>query len=371
MILKRLAFCGFRNLEDGGFEPGEGVNLLYGDNAQGKTNLIEAVWLFTGTRSFRGAKDGELVRTGRGRALLEMDFEAKNKRNSAKIEITGRRRAFLNGEALGSCTGLAGEFCAVVFSPEHLSLVKDGPQPRRRFLDTAIGQIQPRHISKVVEYSRALIQKNALLKDVVRHSELLDTMAVWDEKLCLTGAQITYTRLRYLAALTGMAKDFYSGISKGKERLSFDYRSPARTALTDGTLPRGQAVLKIKGALQKSMKENLAGDIACGYARAGPHRDDLEILVDGLSARSFASQGQQRSVVLALKLSEAAVLRQYTYEPPVLLLDDVLSELDLRRQDYLLNHIGDSQVFITCCGPIGAIKSGRLFEVDGGRITAK
>ena len=372
MKVVRVSTRSFRNLQDGELAPSGGVNILFGDNAQGKTNLIEALWLFTGAKSFRGAKDGEMIRIGAERASVFLEFEAAGRLNEAKIEISAGRRARLNGVELESAASLVGAFRAVVFSPEHLGLVKAGPALRRRFLDAAICQLRPRYAASLMDYRRALAQRNALLKDIPRHSELLDTLEIWDAKLCAAGAPIVLTRLRYLKALGEGAAAVYRGIARGREEIDFSY-----CAAEGGDYPSPEeangAVSLFGGLLAQKLREGRAGDIECGFTRSGPHRDDFLIGLDGLSARLYGSQGQQRSIALALKLAEAALLQKAAGEPPVLLLDDVLSELDGMRRDYLLNHIGGWQVFITCCDPADykSLGSGRIFEVKGGAVSAR
>jgi DNA replication and repair protein RecF len=373
MTIKRLSYQGFRNLSDGVFEPDRQVNVLYGRNAQGKTNLIEALWLFTGSRSFRGAKDAELLCFGAENGRLEMDFEAAGRAQQIKINIDANRSAELGGIPLDSPLKLSGEFCAVVFSPEHLGLVKEGPAPRRKFIDSAICQLRPQHCAAVLEYKKALTQRNALLKDIPFHSSLLDTLDVWDDRLVKTGAHIIFTRLRYLKRLSQKACGIYSGIAKAKEELNINYTNFEGNIYSFELNDSKAAVSAISKALKSDMDKNRALDIESGYTHAGSHRDDLQILIGGISARSYGSQGQQRSAVLSLKLAEAAVLSETIGEPPVLLLDDVLSELDADRRDYLLNNIGGMQVFITCCDPLiqGALNRGAVYEIDAGKISTK
>ena len=371
MTVKTLRTEGFRNLSDGVFSPGGGVNVLYGDNAQGKTNLMEAVWMCTGSRSFRGARDSDLVHLGSPRGVLELGFEAAGREQSIRLTLENGRKAELNGIPLESPARLAGAFCAVIFSPEHLELVKGGPSLRRRFIDGAVCQLMPKYVAAAAEYRRILSQRNALLKDIPVHSELLDTLDIWDDRLARSGAGIVFTRLRYLRRLEKAAAGFYAGITGGKETLSLLYDGPDGVDASGGLDDGPSARRAIGAVLLRSLRESRAADLDGGYTHAGPHRDDLDVRVDSLPARTFGSQGQQRSAVLSLKLAEAAVLREKSGESPVLLLDDVLSELDRGRQDYLLNHIEGQQVFITCCDPAGlrGFAAGRAFAVAAGRFT--
>ena len=350
MRVRELKLKNYRNIEDALLTPAEGINLIWGENAQGKTNLLEAVWLFTSCKSFRGAKDRELVRFDEAEAKLTMWYDARGLTEEAALEIDSRRRAFAGGLPLPSPTKLMGEFTAVVFSPAHLSLVKNGPTERRRFLDTAICQVQPAYAAVLRAYTRALDQRNSLLKDIPYHSELLDTLDVWDERLSQAGEKILQTRQRYVSRLSQAAQTVYDGLSQGREQLEIRYSSACADRFAE------------------SLREARKADLSAGVSTVGPHRDDLEIAVGGVSARAFGSQGQQRSAALAIKMAEGEILKEVTGEYPVLLLDDVMSELDASRQDYILNHIENRQVFITCCDPDAirrATVGGRFHIVNG------
>lgn len=357
MKIRRIAFEQFRNLAPGELIADEGINVLYGDNAQGKTNLLEAMWLFTGAKSFRGAKESSLIQKGESFARLEMDFFAQGRDQNATLLLQKGRQASLNGVKLKNGGQLAGTFRAVVFSPAHLTLVKDGPGERRRFLDVAICQLWPKYMAVYQSYLRAVTQRNALLKDARFHSQLYDMLEVYETEIACKGARIVAYRKRYLDRLCPFAQEIYSGIAGGKERLSLAY---------EGT-PDGEEPERLLTALKAARRE----DMAAGVTSVGPHRDDLALSVEELDARQFASQGQQRSVVLALKLAEAAVLREVAGEQPVALLDDVMSELDGFRQDYILNHIRDWQVFLTGCdrAAIGRMTTGAVFRVANGQLT--
>lgn len=363
----RLATQQFRNLADGEIFPCETVNVIYGGNAQGKTNLLEGLWLFTGGRSFRGAKDGELVRMGEdshGAASLSLTFWAGGREQQGEIHLQGgRRRASLNGVSRRSASAMVGAFCAVVFSPDHLSLVKDGPTERRNFLDGAICQLRPAYASLLNRYQRTLQQRNALLKDIPRHRELLDTLEIWDDRLAGFGGAIMEERLRYVELLRPAAEAIYGGISREREALGLEYQMTAA--------PKVREPGSCREALSRALSQKRRDDLGAGFTTAGPHRDDLLLTVNGAAARSFGSQGQQRSVVLSLKLAEAAVLEKALGEPPVVLLDDVMSELDVSRQEYLLNQMEGRQIFITCCDPssVRLLEKGKVFTVQAGAVT--
>lgn len=354
MKVLSLTARGFRNLRDLTFTPHEGLNVVYGENAQGKTNLLEAMWLFTGGRSFRGAKDAELIAFGGEEAALSLSFFSQEREQEAGLTLrAGARRFTLNGVPQRSGAALVGRFCAVVFSPEHLSLVKGGPAERRAFLDSALCQVRPQYAAVFARYRHTLNQRNALLKDIARHPELLDTLSIWDERLCRYGEQLVRDRRAYLEKLAPVAARHYEGISGGREALGVFYEPSFRESMAE--------------ELRAAQRE----DLRSGHTSVGPHRDDLGLRLSGTPARSFASQGQQRSIVLALKLAEAAVLALSCGEEPVVFLDDVLSELDAGRQAYLLRTLGGRQVFLTGCEKAPLVGERGDFEVSGGVVTPR
>ena len=356
MRLTFLGFSGFRNLSDGELLPDPGVNVVFGENAQGKTNLLEAIWTFSGCRSFRGAKDQETIAFGREFAKLKAKFETESREHKASVTLADKKSVTLDGVKLKSAAGLLGKFSAVVFSPAFLSIVKSGPEERRRFLDASLCQIRPAYAAVCASYARLLRQRNTLLKDVFVEPSLFDMLDVLDQQTAEAGEEMERQRRLYLGELLPKADDIYEGLSGGRETLSLQYISRREET--------GKTLLE---ALRDARKE----DLQTKTTSVGPHRDDLEILLDGKSARAFGSQGQQRSAALALKFGESEILKDRLGEQPVILLDDVMSELDHLRQDFILNHIKDRQVFITCCEPqsVRRLAGGKKFEVREGRIT--
>lgn len=362
MLVKRLMLTNFRNLEDIEIKPAEGVNVIFGENAQGKTNLLESIWLFTGCKSFRCRRDREMVGFDALFAKNTIEFFANGREQSAILYIDQKRTAMKNGVTLKSPAELIGDFYAVVFAPSHLSLVKEGPAFRRRFLDTALCQLKPNYAKVLAKYNHTLQQRNALLKDIQFHPELLDTLDAWDDRLSSYGAAVVAERVKYTALLSEQSAEIYAGLSGNKEKLKINYVS--NFGGYDGDAQT------IKDLLKARFLESRRDDIFNKMTVAGPHRDDLQIQIDALSARAFGSQGQQRSAALALKLSEANIIKEITGEEPVILLDDVMSELDETRQDYILNHLGARQVFITCCDPTTVLRlcEGRTFHMEEGRV---
>lgn len=367
MKITKICFDNFRNLQDGCFVPDESINVIWGKNAQGKTNLLEALWLFTGGHSFRGNKDAELVKIDSGKsASLEAEFFSGERNQKAKLMINdGKRTSVINGIEKKNGAALVGRICAVIFSPDHLLLVKEGPQKRRSFIDGAICQIKPSYTKLLAKYNRSLVQRNALIKDISRHSELLDTMDIWNERLVFFGSQVIKERLDYIEKLKPKAGEIYKGISKGREKINVEYS-------VSGFSVKGENSLEeIAESLRNALLRTQNTDLRLGYTSVGPHRDDMEITLDGLSARVYGSQGQQRSVVLSLKLAESDILQESIGESPIVLLDDVMSELDDERQDYLLNRLDNRQVFITCCSPetVNLMEKGKRVYVEKGIIS--
>lgn len=360
MNIKHIEVKNFRNIGYVFLDPCDGVNIIYGKNAQGKTNLLESMWLFTGCRSFRSSKDSELINFNSTKANIYMDFNAYDRDQSASLEISEGRKFILNGVKLKSAAHIMGEFLAVVFSPEHLSLVKDGPFERRRFLDIAISQLKPKYGITLSQYNKAVAQRNAVLKDVQFHSELYDTLDAWEERIAFFASEIIRQRIGYINKLSSFTDEIYGGLSSGKEKLKIEY--------SQQTVVYGDDKQELYENMKNQLYQSRKNDIITGSTSVGPHRDDLSIKIDGLAARSYGSQGQQRSAALALKLGEAAVIRNFSGQQPVALLDDVMSELDSTRQNYILNHIKDWQVFITCCDPatVENMKFGKSFEISNG-----
>ncbi len=362
MTVNRLSVIDYRNIDYIEIQPSENVNIIFGENAQGKTNLLESIWLFTGCKSFRTKKDNELLGFNKNFAKNEMDFFAKGRNQNAVMFIEKKRSVKRNGVELKSPAEMIGEFNAVIFSPSHLSLIKEGPINRRKFLDTALCQLKPNYAKVLARYNRALEQRNALLKDIQYHSELYDTLDIWDDKLSLYASMIVSERIKYTKILSENAETIYFGLSDGKEKLEIDYINNSGFYSED--------IYEIKDFLFQRLQQTRREDIFNKITSIGPQRDDIDIKINSLSARKFGSQGQQRSCALALKLSEANIVKEMTGEEPIILLDDVMSELDVKRQDYILNNLSQRQVFITCCDPANVLRmcEGKTFHIEKGRL---
>lgn len=367
MRIEKLTLSGFRNLATGELNLSPGVNILYGDNAQGKTNLLEACWLFTGGKSFRGAKDSEMVAFGQEKAVLSLDFEAFERRQTAQLTIQKRRSLILNDIPQKTPTAITGRFHAVVFCPAHLRLISGAPEERRKFVDSAYCQLRPGYIKVMTEHARILTQRNALLRAAkngdISDKQVVSQLTVWDEQLALSSAKVTLARVAYLKKIAPLVADIYGGLSSGKENMALSLVSSVEGVMEASAEQLYEQYLSL-------MKNAQRNDLGAGFTTVGAHREDVFITIDGISAKDFGSQGQQRSAILALKLAEASLLKEITGEQPVALLDDVMSELDVLRQDYILNHIHDWQVLITCCDPVAIERQtgGKIFHIQNGNI---
>jgi len=353
MKILSVSLKNFRNIEEININPCDSMNVICGENAQGKTNLIEALWLFTGAKSFRGAKDDAFVKFSKEKAEIKISFVSQGVEKDASIIIDEKRNAFLNGKKLKSPSLLAGNFNAIVFSPIDLRIVSDGPNLRRRFLDTAIGQLYPSYIEILRAYNRAVIQRNKIIKDFKYDSTLSVMLDVFEKEISSNGIKIIKYRKRYLQILSEFYPDLYKGLSSGKENLEIVYKESVDT-----------------DNFEDELKKKRTEDMYTATTSVGPHRDDIEFLINGISARAFGSQGQKRSVALSLKLAEAKVIEKDVGECPICLLDDVMSELDPKRQDFILNHIKEMQTFLTCCDPdnVKNLKAGKKFTLEKGGI---
>lgn len=373
MKITSLSCSGFKNLKDIDITPHERLNILMGENAQGKTNLIEAVWLCTGVRSFRSTKDKDMIALGGERADISLSFE--NDFREQKIDITllrqdiKNKRVTLNGVKLPLLSKLFGKLRCVVFTPEDLSLSKGSPDNRRQFCDLCISQIKSTYASVVNRYNNILEQRNTLLKNIAFGRSDKDELEVWDIQLAKLGAYISMMRYNYTKKLDTYAARLFDDISKGRERLSLSYQSTVFDELEGRTDYIGDLMPEYLRKLESSRSD----DIKLGFTTKGIHRDDLIGHINGVSIREFASQGQHRSTALVLKLSQAYILTEETDDPPVILLDDVMSELDRSRQEFVINKISDMQVFITCCDMNELIGSsdGSLYIIDNGRVKRK
>jgi DNA replication and repair protein RecF len=341
--VKRLLLHNFRNYTHQEIELSSGINVLFGSNGAGKTNLIEGVYYLSTGRSFRGARDKELVRWNSDGFYVFADVEVYGevKRFAVKYPLNGRKQVTINGKRPARFYSGESWFNAVVFSPQDLMMIKGPPSARRTFLDALVSRLSTRYARALWEYNRALYQRNTLLKSRERRENYY---VVWEDKLAQTGSFLMTERKRFLLSVMSNAARHFSTLTGGEENVSVDYISSFDNC---ATLAESD-VKGVKEDLLRALSRNRVKEQRIGSTVVGPHRDEIVFLVNGKDVRSYGSQGQQRSVALSLRLAEVSLLTGVTGEPPVLLLDDVTSELDELRKRQLLGHIFfDSQVLMT------------------------
>ena len=351
----RLYLKNYRNIGEMPLDFEKNVNIFIGKNGQGKTNILEALYYFACQKSFRGAKSRELIKWDRDYLEITLDFLSGGRDFHAvtRIKKTASRENFLNGVKKRRASDMIGVFNAVIFAPEHLGLIKDGPSVRRSVIDFSLCQTDGEYFAALEKYKKVLEQKNSFLRASDGHADG-EMLAVWNEQLSAPASVIIGRRAKFIEELSEFACARQLDISGGSEKLSVVY-VPSIEADTPE-------------AVYAAMSEKAAAENRAGVSLSGPHRDDMEILINGREAKTFASQGQQRSAVLSLKLSECDMFYKKRGEYPVLLLDDILSELDKSRQSYIVEAIRDRQIFLTCCDEesIERIENGRRFYIESG-----
>jgi recF protein len=365
MRINRLALTGFRNYGWETVEFCSGTNVISGNNAQGKTNLLEAVYMLSNGRSFRTRYDKELVNFEYDSSEILADVTSHDRDQTIKIEIRPGtpKRISVNGVKKSSAE-LSETVNTVLFCPDDLNLIKEGAAVRRRLLDNAICQIRPKYGEYLSEFNRLYEHKTRILKDWREKPSLLDTLDEFSEGLARCSAQLIRYRASYTMKLNEAAIPIHSDFSGNGEALEIEYRTVS--TVTDPLAP----VKEIYYQVCEHQESHRRAEIESGQCLTGAHKDDLEISINGNSARSFASQGQTRTAALSIKLAERQILLDETEEYPILLLDDVLSELDTGRQEFVLNRIGGGQTLITCCEDegISGRTGGKVLFIDKGRI---
>jgi DNA replication and repair protein RecF len=364
MIANKLKMVDFRNIKEETILFSDGVNILCGENAQGKTNILEALWFFSSGKSFRATREKDVIHFNQPITKLSLEYETRQRENSLEMNIprAGKKEIFINGVKTKKQSELVGSFTSVLFSPEHLTLIKDGPNERRRFIDFAMCQLKPRYLMLLSEYLKLLERRNATLKMAAFDKTIYDTLDIWDEKLSACGSELIVYRNEFVKSISAYAYKNHFELSGGLEELFVKY------IWFGGFEPIDKE--EVRQIFLEQLKNHRENDIRDGNTAVGPHRDDIEILINGFPARIFASQGQQRSAVLSLKIAEAEQLFNEYGEEPVLLLDDVLSELDAKRQEFIIKKIENKQVILTCCEPERFVNltKGKVFYVSCGNI---
>ena len=373
MIIKSLELADFRNYENLKIDFSSGTNILYGDNAQGKTNILEAIFVSATTKSHKGSKDKEIIRFGKEEAHVRTILERDNAeyRIDMHLRKSKSKGIAIDGQKIKRASDLIGKLNVVFFSPEDLSIIKNGPSERRRFMDIELCQLDQIYLNSLSKYNKLVVERNKVLKDLFEHPENSVLLDVQDKQLCEYGSVIIKTREKFIKDLNEIIRPIHEKLTGGKEFLSV-YYEPNVTA----------------DEFEKKLRSSRQKDTYAKQTTVGPHKDDFSFIVckdgnvshaddssEGIDIRKYGSQGQQRTASLSLKLSEIEIVKRAKKENPVLLLDDVLSELDSNRQNYLLNTIGDIQTIITCTGLDEFVNNrfsiDKLFKVTEGTVSSE
>lgn len=358
MRIDHVEVCNFRNYEKSKLDFHEHINVLYGDNAQGKTNILESLFVSGTTKSHKGSKDRELIRIGEDEAHIRV-LLTKND-ISHKIDMHLRKSKpkgiAIDGIPIRRSSELMGLINIIFFSPEDLKIIKNGPSERRRFINMELSQLDHVYLHDLGEYNKILNQRNKLLKQIYYNPSLKDTLEIWDGQLLDYGSRLIRRRREFVEQLKEIVYHINQKLTGGMEQLNVHYEPDAG-----------------EDQFEKKLKDSMEKDLRFMTTNVGPHRDDLSFFNGDVDLRKYGSQGQQRTCALSLKLAEIELVRQLIHDQPVLLLDDVLSELDRNRQNYLLDSIQDTQTIITCTGLEefidGKLTLDRVFRVVNGTIS--
>ena len=360
MNLNNITLRNFRSYQELSLEFDPGVNLIVGDNAQGKTNLLEAIAYLGSGKAFRTQKSAELVKLGADFGEIEGEIFSQDRNQTLRwilFPAARPKQLYRNGVKTKTAADIAGVLQTVLFRPEDLMVLKIGASNRRRLGDNAFCQLRPNYEAALTEYNRILEQKNRILKDRHENPQILDILPEYNARLCQVGALLISYRARFYEGLGREAAQFHKHFSGGKEDFSLEYKTVS--TVTDPFAP----VSKINEQLLAHLESHYRAELESSQSLTGPHKDDFDVTLSGMSVKAFGSQGQTRTAAISLKLAQRALMKKESGELPVLLLDDVLSELDPGRQDFVLNQITDGQVFITCCEPGRFTKLGKTIEI--------
>ncbi len=354
MYIKKIKLINFRNYTEQELEFSKNVNIIYGDNAQGKTNILEAIFLCALGKSYRAKREKELINFDKENAIIEIDYEKEDRKGTIKLEINQNKSFFINGIKQKKISDIIGKINIVMFTPDDINIIKEGPQGRRKFLDVMISGIKPNYLYLISNYLKVLEQRNLYLKQIKLEGKREDLLDIWDEKLSELDSKIYEYRKYYIEKINEKIKDIHKiitncGKDKEFEKIQINYL----------------AKLDSKGKYFENLRNNRKWDIIRGTTSIGIHRDDFDIIIDDKVASNFCSQGQQRTAILSLKMSELEIIYDEIGEKPILLLDDFMSELDEKRRKRLLTNINNNQVIITCTDKIN-ISSEKVYKIEKG-----
>ena len=358
MVIKSIELADYRNYDSLTMQFDKGTNILYGDNAQGKTNILEAIFVAATTKSHKGSKDKEIINFDKEEAHIRtyLEKEGVETRVDMHLRKSKSKGIAIDGQKIKKAADLLGLCNVVFFSPEDLGIIKNGPAERRRFVDMELCQLDSFYLYNLNHYNKIINQRNKLLKDMYMNPDLKDTLNIWDMQLVSFGSKIMERRRLFVEQLNDIILEIHKKLSGGKEELLIKYEPDVEIE---------EFETKLKFSQDRDMKAKMTS--------VGPHRDDFSFMIGDIDIRKYGSQGQQRTAALSLKLSEIELVKKIAKDTPVLLLDDVLSELDSNRQNYLLNSIGDIQTIITCTGLEEFVNNrfeiNRVFQVSEGTVT--
>jgi len=366
MIVNEISLENFRNYSLQTVQFGDGINVISGKNAQGKTNLIEAVYYLTGGRSFRHASDRDLISFQSEYAKIKADVISADREQTLEAHLfKGRgKELYANGVKLRKVGELTGRLTSVMFGPDDLDMIKDGASVRRKLMDQCLSQLRPGYMQALTEFNKLYEHKTKILKDYRDKPSLLELLDDYDLRLAQRSARLIYYRTAFAAGLSRRAASIHEEFSDGVEELSIKYKTVGRADYS------GMKPEQILPLLLEHQREHRQAELGSGHCLSGAHKDDLEIEINGAPARKFASQGQARTAAVSIKLAERDIHFDDRGEYPILLLDDVLSELDAKRQEYILGKITSGQVMITCCdeGVAEAVTAGKVIRIESGKL---
>lgn len=358
MIIKSIELAEYRNYDFLTLQFDKGINILFGDNAQGKTNILEAIYVAATTKSHKGSKDKEIIKFDNEEAHIRTYIEKDGVETKIDMHLrkSKSKGIAIDGQKIKKAAELLGLCNVVFFSPEDLSIIKNGPAERRRFVDMELCQLDNFYLYNLNHYNKIVNQRNVLLKDMFMNPGLRDTLSIWNSQLVSFGSKIIERRMLFVEQLNEIIYEIHKKLSGGKEEIEIRYEPEV-------------SIEDFESKLENSQER----DIRSKMTNVGPHRDDFSFYVNGIDIRKYGSQGQQRTAALSLKLAEIELVKKITKDSPILLLDDVLSELDSNRQNYLLNSIGDIQTIITCTGLEEFVNNrfeiNRVYKVSNGMVT--
>ena len=353
MWINKIKINNFRNYNQEEIKLQENINIFYGENAQGKTNMIEAIFLSSMGKSFRAKKDKDMINLNSEKAEVEIEYQKSDRDGKIKIELGKRKTIFLNGIKLKKLSELLGNIHIVIFTPDDIHILKGGPQNRRRFLDIMISQLKPNYMYAINLYAKILEQRNNYLRQIREEKKDESLLEIWDEKLAQYAIKIYQYRNEYINKIREKIKKIHREITNDKEEIEIEYQSECKT----------------KEEYLKLLKERRKLDIIKGYTTQGIHRDDFLIFINEKPLAIFGSQGQHRTAILSLKLTELNIVKEEIGEEPILLLDDFMSELDQTRINHFLSKIENTQVIITCTQKIEVEnKNILIYNVQDGKL---